>query len=663
MANWSPISGTLPQYDKTAAAGSGPASGYYLKFYNTSNVAINMASDKDGGGLLAKCQLDSSGYPLNGSSARFIPYINQDYRIALYTNSTDADADTTGNADFFPVTTPVILSSNSDVLLSKTEAEAIADTTAVVGKNPVIISDRADSIWDYVLASGVTPNTFNIVQCTGDATLALVLRIGNGVINAAQWGLVFDGTTDNGAAVTALNAVIAATPGLAVYFPIGVCKSSVTLALSANGVRVYGECWRGSIFWYSGTGGGVTLNNVGCELDHMHITSLDPATSGHLTTDNAGTGTGTCGVRQNHVDSNVHHNTISYFNDASLYSNAVSTTTSITIGFSLTVAHNYIRYCWGGVELKGVSSDTLVFDNTILDVEKYGVSLGYDWATATQSGLTADNAKIWCNLIQNVNKNKNPGGGIGDGFGITVRRGATTDIRGNYLENYDAAVGSIAYGIHLDGLVDGTYLLGTEINSNNAVSNTSETTYSLWLENCYYGGGSGNHFAGGTGSVTQQSTSRWFDFGVNYFTGSPATPYVLNGVHSFAFDPVNAKWVGSTSARRELDFDVKFLDRRWDEVNTFADLDATPDVSSSNRFNTFTNAITITDFDGGVAGQKIRVASKGAITYDTTGTNLSGSSVDIVTSAGDITTWECDDGTTWILTGFVDVSANNSAGA
>jgi len=231
MANWSQISGTLPQYDKTAAAGSGPASGYYLKFYNTSNVAINMASDKDGGGLLAKCQLDSSGYPLNGSSARFIPYINQDYRIALYTNSTDADADTTGNADFFPVTTPVILSSNSDVILSKTLAEAIADTTAVVGKNPVMISDRGNSIWDYVLASGVTPNTFNIIQCTGVATLALVLRIVH--YKVEEWGIVGDDSTDNSLAEQAI-CDAAGTNGLVLFGP-GTFRGNFSTSASLKG--------------------------------------------------------------------------------------------------------------------------------------------------------------------------------------------------------------------------------------------------------------------------------------------------------------------------------------------------------------------------------------------------------------------------------------------
>lgn len=102
----------------------------------------------------------------------------------------------------------------------------------------------------------------------------------------------------------------------------------------------------------------------------------------------------------------------------------------------------------------------------------------------------------------------------------------------------------------------------------------------------------------------------------------------------------------------------------FDEMSrTFAAADATPSVAGCTTFVTDTSAYTITDFDNGQTGQKITVISGGATTFDTTGTNLSGSSVDIVTAAGDMTEWLCVDGTTWRLLGFVDVSADNSGGA
>lgn len=133
MSNWSPVAGQVLHYVKTAAASGGPASGYFLKFYDTSNVAISMASASDGTGLLAKASIDSSGYPLNGSSARFIPYIDRDYRPALYTNATDADADTIANADWFPGTTLKLSTAASTSVSEDTIATMVANTSFAIG--------------------------------------------------------------------------------------------------------------------------------------------------------------------------------------------------------------------------------------------------------------------------------------------------------------------------------------------------------------------------------------------------------------------------------------------------------------------------------------------------------------------------------------------------
>ena len=58
--------------------------------------------------------------------------------------------------------------------------DAVTFTSAVVGKVANIkertTGNGGGATWDYVLASSVTPNTDNIVQCTGTPTLALVLR-------------------------------------------------------------------------------------------------------------------------------------------------------------------------------------------------------------------------------------------------------------------------------------------------------------------------------------------------------------------------------------------------------------------------------------------------------------------------------------------------------
>ena len=57
--------------------------------------------------------------------------------------------------------------------------------------------------WDVVLASTVTPNTFNIVVCTGVPTLAVVLRVNENMFNIRRWGGKADGT-DNSPVIEAI---------------------------------------------------------------------------------------------------------------------------------------------------------------------------------------------------------------------------------------------------------------------------------------------------------------------------------------------------------------------------------------------------------------------------------------------------------------------------
>jgi hypothetical protein len=94
---YTPISNSVLQYSKNS--GGAAASGYYLKFYASGTTTpISMATDSSGGTLLVKCQLNTLGYPINGSSDVFIPHIDQDYKLALYENSTDADNNTLASA-------------------------------------------------------------------------------------------------------------------------------------------------------------------------------------------------------------------------------------------------------------------------------------------------------------------------------------------------------------------------------------------------------------------------------------------------------------------------------------------------------------------------------------------------------------------------------------
>ena len=80
------------------------------------------------------------------------------------------------------------------VIPHDTLADAVADVTLnVLGGDAINIAERTTgngggAMWDVVLSSTVTENTYNIVQCTGVGTLSLVLRH-NGAITPEQWGI------------------------------------------------------------------------------------------------------------------------------------------------------------------------------------------------------------------------------------------------------------------------------------------------------------------------------------------------------------------------------------------------------------------------------------------------------------------------------------------
>ncbi len=99
-------------------------------------------------------------------------------------------------------------------------------------------------------------------------------------------------------------------------------------------------------------------------------------------------------------------------------------------------------------------------------------------------------------------------------------------------------------------------------------------------------------------------------------------------------------------------------------LQEFTDEDTDPVVTGS-FYKTNTTTATINNFLSGAAlseakltvGQILVVQSKGAITFDVTSSGLIGGSTDIVTAAGDMTTWIYD-GTSWSLLYFMDLSDN-----
>lgn len=91
---FAPIALITPQYEDYA--------GWWLKAYEQGTVTpLVMATDATGGTTLAKCYIDSTGFPRTSSSTnspRFIPYINGSYDLWLFPTEEEADGDITVNA-------------------------------------------------------------------------------------------------------------------------------------------------------------------------------------------------------------------------------------------------------------------------------------------------------------------------------------------------------------------------------------------------------------------------------------------------------------------------------------------------------------------------------------------------------------------------------------
>ena len=88
---YAPIAAIIPQYDEQT--------GWFLKFYQPNTTTpIAMATDSEGGTLLAKCQLDNDGFPTTDGTQLFIPHMSTSYDAYLFPSAALADANDTTNA-------------------------------------------------------------------------------------------------------------------------------------------------------------------------------------------------------------------------------------------------------------------------------------------------------------------------------------------------------------------------------------------------------------------------------------------------------------------------------------------------------------------------------------------------------------------------------------
>jgi len=172
---FSPIALTIPNYRDYK--------NYWIKAYVPSTTTPKvMATDKTGATTVAKFELNTDGFPKTSGGALVTPYIDDLYDLWLFPTESEADANDTTNALRLAIN---VSSGNTDgsVINFPTLNDAVISTNAavMVDGRELNIKERTSGnegggVWDVVLLSTVTPNSYDIVQCTGAPTLALVMR-------------------------------------------------------------------------------------------------------------------------------------------------------------------------------------------------------------------------------------------------------------------------------------------------------------------------------------------------------------------------------------------------------------------------------------------------------------------------------------------------------
>jgi hypothetical protein len=365
-----------------------------------------------------------------------------------------------------------------------------------------------------------------------------------------------------------------------------------------------------------------------------------------------------------------------------------------------------------GIQFKGISIQDETAGSTLVKVdtchrstfEDIYLFAGAKLSNSGSIGLLLDECwindffKLRCN---NLNVGVKSSGGSGGANGIQFygpqienfneagfQFPATTGfanlqaIFGGTIENGAAASNGIEiFGAGVELHVWGTYFEAGDRHVN--INSTGSTDHNVSFNGCRFKSGSvstGNdaHIRHGGAGVTltcreclfvdragvdiQSATARYV--GIN--NTSPSVNEMAAGVQDGTANGefVFYNTIGGSGRMDYTGAHYEWQGRMVSTPETFTAADATPSVATGNVFYTDSGTLTITHFDDPRAGQQITVISKGDVTYDTTGTLLLGSSVDLVTAVGDVTTWVYDGGATkWVLTGFVDVSADNTGGA
>lgn len=127
------------------------AEGYYLKFYEANTTTpLSMATDAAGGTTLVKAKLNDNGMPISNpldNSTVFIPFMNKDYRLVIYLNETDADANDTASS-FVNIPSVPLLLQRSQNLSDVDNVSTARNNLGIFSGNKSLIINGDFSVWE-----------------------------------------------------------------------------------------------------------------------------------------------------------------------------------------------------------------------------------------------------------------------------------------------------------------------------------------------------------------------------------------------------------------------------------------------------------------------------------------------------------------------------------